>query len=419
MNDESRDRLQHSLDHLAREADQGPVGNRMAGIARKARRTRRRQLTAGIAGIAVLVAGAVGVVQFLPSISRSGEPEPIKSAEWTQPAVPTPTSTAQTSTAPTPGGGLTVDLDAQQVGPREIGVIFRAYGTSLDWYDPQTRDVRGMSGPSKVRLLVDGEQQHTVNGADGLKCRKDSPVRPYDLPWWEGEDYRGRLVEVDKPGTHTVTVEYSYCGAGGNITQHKAEQHVTVGTPELAEVDQTAADIDGDGSDDQITLLMPEPAKDLGQSRYLRARVVLASGETTEIALRGAWTPSVAGEADLDGKRGTEVMVRSTSADGHGVWTVLTFADANVQAAVASGESGDTQLLETGTTDGGSYQHTFLRDGRLQTWHSELGWDQKSATTARLMTWKLINDQLHYEEGDWPDVCITPDQATWDDPQRC
>jgi len=69
MNIEARDPIFRGLDELARLTDDLVV-DRMPGITRKARTNRRRRVGAGVAALAVVVAGAVGAAQVLTEGTR-------------------------------------------------------------------------------------------------------------------------------------------------------------------------------------------------------------------------------------------------------------------------------------------------------------------------------------------------------------
>ncbi len=65
MNTEARDPILRGLDELAGLTDLVPAPDRMAAITRKARANRRRKVAAGVAGLAIIAAGAVGTAQLL------------------------------------------------------------------------------------------------------------------------------------------------------------------------------------------------------------------------------------------------------------------------------------------------------------------------------------------------------------------
>ncbi len=418
MNTEGRDPLFRGLDELAGLSDADHVTDRMAGISRKARANRRRNVAAVGAGLAVIVAaGAVGVLQVRPD--GDADSLPATNPPTATDPITDPTTDPTTAPAVDPDG-ITVELDATQVSPDLIGVVVRIQGTSSEW-SVGNRSI-GVAGAPYSRVLLDGDDYGFVPGPGELGelgCRAGTPEATSDRTVL-GSEGKGVLVEVDGPGTYEVSVRAPYCGADGEEIVAEASRTVTVGDPELLLSGQSEVDVDGDGQDDTVELLMPESDRPQGFSPYLRARVVRASGETTEHLVSGTWLPVVAGQQDLDRDGVPETLIVAEGPDD-AWWTVLTFDGDRVVAAPAAGPGESLVLPVSGVIDGGSYQHTFLRDGELVSWFTDGAWDQQSDARVSLRRWVLDDGgTIGLDQTSEPEtVCVTADRETWDDPEPC
>ncbi len=209
MNTEARDPILRGLDELADLTDLVPATDRMAGITRKARTNRRRKVAAGVAGLAVIAAGAVGAAQLLSDGDASTGP-----------------GIAKDPTPPPAASGLTIDMTVDQIGPKTLGVSYRIHGASHAWSDPADNQPMDVSGPSYTSILLN---HRNVGGSDGgaIACRPGAPELAFDETW-RGEDESGVHVKVPGPGTYTVTVEAPYCGAAGQVVANDVATTVTV-----------------------------------------------------------------------------------------------------------------------------------------------------------------------------------------------
>jgi hypothetical protein len=92
MSTESRDPILRGLDELAGLADTDQVGDRMAGISRKARTTRIRRGAAGVACLAVIAAATTYTLVSQPGGDSQGKPgpatNPTVATESTDPSSP-------------------------------------------------------------------------------------------------------------------------------------------------------------------------------------------------------------------------------------------------------------------------------------------------------------------------------------------
>ena len=207
MTTEARDPILRGLDELAGLTDQFPTADRMAGITRKARTNRRRKVAAGVAGLAVIAAGAVGAAHFLTDGDTSTGP-----------------GIAKDPTPPPAASGLTIDLTADPTGPKSLGVSYRIHGTATAWSAPGNNQPMDVSGPQYTSILLDGKEVTGTDGGD-IVCRAGAPEIPYDENFGEGSSM---AVEVPGPGTYTVTVQAPYCGADGKVVPNEVSTTVTV-----------------------------------------------------------------------------------------------------------------------------------------------------------------------------------------------
>jgi len=207
MNTEARDPILRGLDELAGLTDLVPAPDRMAAITRKARANRRRKVAAGVAGLAIIAAGAVGTAQLLSDGETSTGP-----------------GIAKDPTPPPATSGLTIDLTVDPTGPRSLGVIYRIHGTATAWSAPGNNQPMDVSGPAYTSILLDGQEVTGTDGGD-IVCRAGAPEIAYDETF--GED-SSMAVQVPRPGTHTVTVQAPYCGADGKVVPNEVSTTVAV-----------------------------------------------------------------------------------------------------------------------------------------------------------------------------------------------
>ena len=209
MNTEARDPILRGLDELAGLTDLVPVTDRMAGITRKARANRRRKVAAGVAGLAVIAAGAVGTAQLLSDGDAS-----------------TGTGYCEGPDPPPATSGLTIDLTVDPIGPKTLGVTYRIHGTATAWSSPDDHQPMDVSGPHV--------HQHPARRPGGRRHRRWR----HRVPSRRTRDRRstrpgrarqsGMPVQVPGPGTYTVTVEAPYCGADGQVVDNEVSTTVTV-----------------------------------------------------------------------------------------------------------------------------------------------------------------------------------------------
>lgn len=213
--------------------------------------------------------------------------------------------------------------------------------------------------------------------------------------------------------------------AGAESTAPSTPAEPSVTEPALVVTDETSVDLDGDGQADQVKLLKPPADRRQGQSDYAVTEVTRASGQTTVVQISGDGVPTVAGEADLNGDGVPEIQIVSEGED-HSWWTVLTFTGGEVVAAtpILSGAEWVIQP-ETGAMEeeyaGATYrdfQVTWMRDDQLVTWFTGRAWDRDSSAEVTLFPWALDGDELSLS-GQAETVCVTPDPATWTNPEPC
>jgi hypothetical protein len=212
MTNETRDPIFQSLDDLAGLADHSSPTDRMSGITRRARTNRHRKVGAGVAGLAVLAAGTVGVLQLLPGDDSSSAPGIATEGPPTPP----------------PADGLAIDLTVDPIDSTTLDVTYRIHGTATAWSDSETHKPFDISGPAYTGVLLD---RQNVGGSDGgeMDCRPGAPLVPYDETW--GGTAKNSLpmqVEVPGPGTYEITVEAPYCGADGKIVPNETSTIVVV-----------------------------------------------------------------------------------------------------------------------------------------------------------------------------------------------
>lgn len=436
MNTESPDPIFRGLDELAGIADNDNIGDRMPGIARKARIVRNRKRGAiAVASVAFVAAGVVGAAQVLPSF-QTYVPPPVgggpTSAVPTPASTPTssstttskspsaaPSSTASKPAAPGKSNGLTIDLTVNQIASKTLGVSARIHGTAPAWTGPAD-----FSGPSSVELLIDGEDAGRLfsnNEVGTLSCEAGTPKVDYDWTWAGGSDGKGAHVEVPSPGTYKLTVKAPYCGANGEVVANEISQDVTVTDSAMSVTDDEAVDIDGDGNPDQIKLKMPEADRVQGRSSHLVAEVTRSSGQKSEVILSGDGVPTIVDTADLNSDGVADVQIQA-SGESHAVWTVLTFTDGEVVAASPAG-AGESSVdpPTSGETLDGRFQHVRVLDDTLVSWITEDAWDRDSTAKAKatLSTWVLEGSAI-YPADQTETVCIVPtDAQTWESPEPC
>lgn len=386
-----------------------------------------------------IVTGAAAALFLLPGCSASfeGVPAALPNAA-TQSAAPTvaadspakttnkasqpkasqpKSTTAPKQTSAPARSNLQIDITANQIGRTTLGVSARIHGMTPKWTGGYQN-----AGPGSATVMLNGEMAGPLfSGSElgSIECKAGTAVDAYDTTWSGGFEGKGMHVEVPGPGTYTITVQAPYCGSDGNLVPNEVSKKVTVKDPKMSITDEAMADIDGDGKVDRIKLMMPKNKRAQGQSSYQVALVTRASGQTTEVPLYGDMVATFTGTEDLNSDGVPEVQILSSGED-HTWWTVLTFTGGEVVAVnpVAPGDGPSPELI-TGVTEDGGYQKVFVRDGRLQTWHTNKAWDRESTAKATLQTWEISGTTIASIDEGPITVCVTADQKAWDDPNPC
>lgn len=434
MNDNERDPLLQALDDLAHSADHDHVGDRMPVITRGVRVQRiRRGIAVGAVTLVAATVAAAGASQLIPTLRT--EPPPILGSAT--PATPTPgvrtassepTSSTKASPSPTadvpsgtqssssskPTTGLQIEMDPQQIADNMIGLEFRIHGSHYGQADTE------MSGhPPVVSVLLDGKHVDTVGYSEPSKlvCTDGAKKVTLDATF-DGQFAKGEYVTVPGPGTYTITIQAPYCDKAGKVVDNEVEQKVTVGTPELSATDETTVDFGGDGTKEDVRLLMPKDRRVQGQSRYQVAEITSANGDRVEVPLYGEWPTTVVDAVDLNDDGADELIVKSSGADGEW-WSVLTEVEGQFLALPTGGMGeAENDPPASGVRADGGYTKTFLRDGKLLTWHTDGAWDRESATEVTLTPWLYTEGSIG-PYGEESTVCVTADHQTWEDPQPC
>lgn len=330
MNTQQRDPIFESLDRLAGIADADLVGDRMPNIKRRVRTTRRRR---GIAvAAAVLAVGGVGLWQGLPSEQSTA---PI------------------TNPRGTPSQRITVD--AQPQGHDHVRISFTVTGKSTAYADLESGEPVDYAGPRSTEVLVDGK---VVDGSDGgaISCRPGGALTSYSLTFHVAKPL---VVPVSSAGPHTVVVKAPYC-ADGVLTQSVESALVT--TTEASgfmTFDQRTADLDGDGTNEVVKVLVPKDAQ--GPAQLLR--VTWGTGETTTARLPNAMETTVSDPVDLDGDGDLELIVQGGGGDVS-IGTVF-LADTRGLEQVRTVDAAGHDVSLTSSTDPADPQTYFGTDGIL------------------------------------------------------
>ncbi len=281
MSTQERDPVFESLDRLAGMADADLVGDRMPGIQRRVRVARRRRRAGLVAAAAVVAVGGAGVWQALPS----GQTPP-------------------TVTRPAPAPWQRIDLDARPQGADHVRISFSVTGESTAYADMNTGDPTDYAGPRSTEVVVDGA---AVTGSDGgaISCEPGGDLTPYTMRFHADEP----LVVPVSPGQHTIVVKAPYCAEGELV---RSTQRVVVSTTAggFTTFDQRKDDLDGDGTDEVLRLLVP---KGDGEDQLLE--VTWGTGETTTATVPNTMETYLRDPVDLDGDGDLELVLEGGGGD--------------------------------------------------------------------------------------------------------
>ncbi|MEZ5091189.1 hypothetical protein [Nocardioides sp.] len=247
MSGADRDPIFEGLDRLAGLADREVAGDRMPDIRRRVRVARQRRVAAiGVAAVAAVAVG-LGVWRVLPVDDK---PQP----------------------APQPPAGIsqTVHPQVTSVAPGVLDIRVTITGRSSAYTDASGRPVA--AGPAVVRLSVDGQEVAGIPASKDASCEPGGEVSTYVARFPTGSASSVFAVPVEGAGEHRVEVRASYC-ADGEVFESVATVLATTDTA-FDVVDETRADLDGDGADESIQLLMPPAGTDADQ----QVRVTWADG---------------------------------------------------------------------------------------------------------------------------------------------
>ena len=330
-----RDPISESLDRLADLADTEPAGDRMPDIQRRVRATRRRRGATVVAAAAVLAVGGVGIWQGFPG-------------ETTAPAGHRRPRCRRSS------GDRAWRPGCQ--GTNEVRISFTVTGESTAYADPGTGEATDYAGPRYTEVWVDGK---LVIGSDGgdLACEPGGALTSYTIDFHRDEP----LVVPMSPGGHKVVIKAPYC-ADGELVEDTEKVVVTL--PASAEPDgftvgdQLTADLDDDGADDDMSVLVP---KDVTVRDQLIS-VAWGTGETTNASLPNTMTWDLGDPVDLDGDGDLELIAQG----GGGDVAVGSVFQAEAQGGLAPVTSVDAAGKELGLvsdSDPSAWHIWFAPDG--------------------------------------------------------
>lgn len=329
MNTWKQDPIFESLDRLAGMADDDLVGDRMPDIQRRVRVARQRKGAGLVAAAAVLAVGAVGVSHALPS-------------ERTAPPVTTPRTT--------PWQEITVN--AQPQGADQVRISFTVTGRSTAYTDQGTGEPIDYAGPRSTAVLVDGK---VVSGSDrgAIWCEPDGALTPYTM---EFHIDKPLVVPVSSAGEHTIVVKAPYC-ADGDLVESTDMVVVTTEAGGFTTFDKLEADIDGDGTDDVVRLLVPKDVN--GEDQLLQ--VTWGTGETTTAALPNTMETNLLDPVDLDSDGDLEVILLGGGGD-MAVGSVF-MADRGTLERVKTVDTEGNELSLRSDSDPAAWQTYFGADG--------------------------------------------------------
>ena len=243
------------------------------------------------------------------------------------------------------GPQLEVELQVKGVGGRDTyRVIYVVTGTAVAVRDPGTKETVAHGNPLGTRVLLDGRE---VAGTDGgyVECDPAGEVERYD------QSFSPADVPI-QPGDHTLRVEVPYCTTDGQV-RTASDSYTSYFLGEVTEVDRNRADLDGDGTPEELVV------SDEGTESALH----LSGSVDGTVSLDAAEPVRVSEVVDLDGDGDREVLVearwRSVTA------TIVVTLDDGQPALVTSPAEGPRRY--SGTVDG-DFHGTRLVDGVLTTW---------------------------------------------------
>lgn len=336
MNTQQRDPIFESLDRLAGMADTDLVADRMPDIQRRVRVARQRRGAGLVAAAAVLAVGGAGVWQALPS-------------QRTAPPVTNPGTT--------PWQEITVNAEpegtdhVQPAGTDQVRISFTVTGESSAYADKGTGDPVDYAGPQSTNVLVDGKVV-AASERGAISCEPGGELTPYTLKFHIDDPL---VVPVSTPGEHTIVVKAPYC-ADGDLIESTHTVVVTTQADGFATADQLNADIDGDGTDDVVALLVP---KDVHGGNQL-LRVTWGTGETNTATLPNTMEARLHDPVDLDSDGDLELIVEAGGGDMAEGSVFL--ADANNLEQVKSVDAAGNELPLRSDTDPAAWQTYFGAD---------------------------------------------------------
>ncbi|MGH3448944.1 MAG: hypothetical protein ACRDP4_15100, partial [Nocardioidaceae bacterium] len=331
-----RDPMFEALDRVAGIADTDPVDDRMPGIKRRVRVSRRRK-GAGIAvAAAALVVAGASIWQAVPT-TRTAPPA---SGPQTTQVNPPPTTPWQK-----------VSVHAQAQGSDHLRISYVVTGKSSAYTAPETGDPVD-AGPRLTDVRVDGKP---VGGSDGgaLACKPGGTLSSYTEKFHTDKPL---VVPVSPGGKHTVVVKAPYC-ADGHLAHSTKRVVVTMPPTGFTVADRATADVDGDGTDDVVRLLVP---KDTGGEHQL-LRVTWGTGGSATATLDNTMTSQLTKPVDLDHDGDLEIIVVAGGGDMQRGYVFVADAGSlqRVQAVDASGQ----EVRLQGDTNPAAWQTYFGPDG--------------------------------------------------------
>ncbi len=370
MNAAERDPVVDGLDRLAGLADDDLVGNRMPDIRRRVRVARQRRMaTVGVAAVATLAVGA-GVWKVLPSGDEKPQPAPM----------------------PPPGIEQTIYPHATSVADGVLDIGFTIAGRSSAYTDAAGSPVP--AAPSAIRLSVDGAEVPGMPAPKDLSCEPGGEVSEY------GEMLPGEpvgwvfAVPVEGVGEHRVEVRASYCADGELLESVATVLATTESSTDVA--GETRADLDGDGDDETIQLLVPA---DGGDSQKLR--VTRADGLAQNEELPNTMTRTLEAPADFNGDGRPEIVVAGGGGE-YAEYAVfhLTETGSLVSVVQVVDSRGKQVTLSSGSLEGQPLDEAWqlvYQPGRFLSWRAREPFPTRPATVD-VRLWNVGPSVFMFEE---------------------
>ncbi|WP_166346670.1 hypothetical protein [Phytoactinopolyspora limicola] len=181
--------------------------------------------------------------------------------------------------------------------------------------------------------------------------------------------------------------------------------------PPLVEFDRASGDVDGDGVEDVIRVMVPPADADQAResivtSEDVRLRVDLASGSTAEFEFGEALVPVIVGAPDLNGN-GNADMVLSFRGGAVAWEKVFIWVDDTLVQAIPLADSVEHLVDDDGLYTAQEEVSSGLVDERLISWVPT--GDADAPYEVRVWTWELVGLVLLATEAAEPQ-CFRPGQ---------